>query len=110
MNTCLEDFSGQWFIGKMKIPTTTAYCPVVNVFAARAGPWISRSFFISFLTFLRFGTLLTNFSLGLSGKTISIWAKERETKLSTNESLRQRSKEKKKLRQLLQAYMLPQYH
>lgn len=61
------------------IPTTIAYCPVVNVFAALAGPWISRSFFISFLAFLRFGTLFRNFNLGFSGKTTS-W--ERKTKMS----------------------------
>lgn len=64
----------------MKIPTTIAYCPVVNVLATRVGPWISRSLLISFLAFLRFGTLLTNFNLGFSGKITSTWVKKEKKK------------------------------
>lgn len=56
----------------MSALTTIAYCPQVKVFAAQAGPWISRSFFLSFLAFFRLGTLFKNFSLGFSGSTTSL--------------------------------------
>lgn len=51
--------------------TTIAYCPVVKAYASLVGPWISRSFFLSFLAFIKLGTFSKNCSLGLSGNTTS---------------------------------------
>lgn len=58
--------------GVRRVLTRMPYCPHLNVLADLAGPWMSRSFFISFLAFFKLGTLLKNLSLGLSGKTTSV--------------------------------------
>lgn len=63
--------------------TTMAYCPIVKAFAALAGPWMSLSFFLSFLAFFKLGTLFRNFSLGFAGRTTS-------SGMETNTSQKQR--------------------
>lgn len=60
------------------------YCPLVKVLALLAGPWMSRSFFISFFACFKFGTFSRNFSFGFSGRTTSV--REKNTQIYQNKT------------------------